>query len=73
MAERVIVNYKDNVAYIKLTYPAQLNVLDIHGWRSLRQIVEEVSQNGEVSCVVIEGEGEQALSLIHISEPTRPY
>ena len=38
MAERVIVNYKDNVAYIKLTYPAQLNVLDIHGWRSLRQL-----------------------------------
>ena len=62
MAERLIVNYKDNVAYIKLTYPAQLNVLDIHGWRSLRQVVEEVSQNGEVSCVVIEGEGEQAFS-----------
>ncbi len=62
MAERVIVNCKDNVAYIKLTYPAQLNVLDIHGWRSLRQVVEEVSQNGEVSCVVIEGEGEQAFS-----------
>jgi len=62
MAERVIVNYKDNVAYIKLTYPAQLNVLDIHGWRSLRQVVEEVSQNGEVSCVVIEGEGEKAFS-----------
>ena len=62
MAERVIVNCKDNVAYIKLTYPDQLNVLDIHGWRSLRQVVEEVSQNGEVSCVVIEGEGEQAFS-----------
>ena len=62
MAERVIVNCKDNVAYIKLTYPDQLNVLDVHGWRSLRQVVEEVSQNGEVSCVVIEGEGEQAFS-----------
>jgi enoyl-CoA hydratase/carnithine racemase len=62
MAERVIVNCKDNVAYIKLTYPDQLNVLDIHGWRSLRQVVEELSQNGEVSCVVIEGEGEQAFS-----------
>ena len=62
MAERVMVNCKDNVAYIKLTYPDQLNVLDVHGWRSLRQVVEEVSQNGEVSCVVIEGEGEQAFS-----------
>ena len=62
MAERVIVNCKDNVAYIKLTYPDQLNVLDIHGWRSLRQVVEEVSQDGAVSCVVIEGEGEQAFS-----------
>ena len=62
MADRVIVNHKGDVAYIKLSNPAQLNVLDIHGWRSLREVVEEVSQNGEVKCVVIEGEGEKAFS-----------
>ncbi|HIF39298.1 MAG TPA: enoyl-CoA hydratase/isomerase family protein, partial [Gemmatimonadetes bacterium] len=62
MADRVIVNHKANVAYIKLSYLAQLNVLDIEGWRSLREIMDEVSQNGEVNCVVIEGEGEKAFS-----------
>ena len=62
MADRVIVNHKNNVAYIRLSHPAQLNVLDIEGWRSLREIVDGVSQNEEVSCVVIEGEGDKAFS-----------
>ncbi|SVE64158.1 uncharacterized protein METZ01_LOCUS517012, partial [marine metagenome] len=62
MADRVIVNHKNNVAYIRLSHPAQLNVLDIEGWRSLREIVDGVSQNEEVNCVVIEGEGDKAFS-----------
>jgi len=62
MTDRVAIDRNGNVASIKLSYPTQLNVLDIHGWRSLRDIVVEVSKDVKVSCVVIEGEGENAFS-----------
>ena len=56
-----------------LNAPRSLNALSLEMIEALDRQITDWQAREEVVAIWLEGNGGKALSLIHISEPTRPY
>jgi enoyl-CoA hydratase len=62
MSDRVTVSREDHLAFVSLSHPNRLNVLDLRGWHTLAETMTALGEDLSVHCVVIEGSGSRAFS-----------
>ena len=62
MSDRVPVVYDGHLAFVTLSHPDRLNVLDRQGWVDLAKAMTALADDPGVHCVVIEGAGNRAFS-----------
>jgi enoyl-CoA hydratase len=59
---RVTVSQDDTVAIVTFSRPERRNAFDLAMWRGLRTVMEDLSRNDELRCIVLRGAGEKAFS-----------
>ena len=64
---------QSGVAWVWLNRPEVRNAFNDQMIAELTAAFTELGQDGDVRVMVLAGRGSSFLSLIHISEPTRPY
>jgi enoyl-CoA hydratase/carnithine racemase len=62
MLEEVLVTREGGIATITLNNPAKLNAINASMWRRLRVVMEELSADAHLRCVVLRGAGEAAFA-----------
>src|SRR3546814_13129876 len=62
MSESLQVAIENSIATITLNRPDKMNALDIGSWERLGQIMDELSANDDLRCVVLRGAGVRAFS-----------
>ncbi|MBZ0144461.1 MAG: enoyl-CoA hydratase/isomerase family protein [Rhodocyclaceae bacterium] len=62
MAEEILVHRDGVVATVTLNNPAKLNAVNASMWRRLRVVMEELSADEGLRCVVLRGAGEKAFA-----------
>jgi len=62
MSEEVLVSRDGVVATVTLNNPAKLNAVNASMWRRLRVVMEELSADESLRCVVLRGAGEKAFA-----------
>jgi enoyl-CoA hydratase/carnithine racemase len=62
MAEEILVHRDGVVATVTLNNPAKLNAVNASMWRRLRVVMEELSADDGLRCVVLRGSGEAAFA-----------
>ena len=62
MAEEILVARDGVVATVTLNNPAKLNAVNASMWRRLRTVMEELSVDDSLRCVVLRGAGEAAFA-----------
>ena len=65
MSDLVTIDVQDHVADVRLNRPEKMNAVNRDMWRAIGEAGEALIGDRAVRAVVL-------LSLIHISEPTRP-
>ncbi len=64
----IYLEIKDSVGYITLSNPGKKNAMNHQSWLSLRKLAREVSEDPQVRCVVIQGEGSDFCSGADLSD-----
>ncbi|PLC49794.1 enoyl-CoA hydratase [Pollutimonas subterranea] len=62
MNDSILVERSDNVATVILSNPAKLNALTLNMWQSLGDAFISLSDEPDVRCVVLRGQGDQAFA-----------
>ena len=62
MSGRILCVREDAIATVTLSNPGKLNAIDFAMWQKLAEVLREVSGDGQVRCVVLRGDGEQAFA-----------
>lgn len=62
MSGRILCSRAASVATVTLSNPGKLNAIDFAMWQSLAEIVNELSSDEQLRCVLIRGDGEQAFA-----------
>ena len=84
MSDRVTITMlEDGIADVRMNRADKMNALDGAQWAALAEAIDQLKAMAGLRVVVLSGEGRafcagldlasMQLSLIHISEPTRPY
>ena len=63
----VLAEVRNHIGHLTLNRPAGLNAITLDMVRNLQRQLDAWAQDSNIHAVVLR------LSLIHISEPTRPY
>jgi enoyl-CoA hydratase/carnithine racemase len=58
MTEKILLTVEEALATVTLAHPEKLNAIDLGMWRRLFHIMDALSRDARVRCVVIRGEGE---------------
>ena len=62
MNESVLMSCEDSIVTLSLNNPAKLNAVNAAMWRRLRTVMEELSVDDSLRCVVLRGAGERGFS-----------
>lgn len=62
MPEEILVSRDGGIATVTLNNPAKLNAVNATMWRRLRTVMEELSADDSLRCVVLRGAGEKAFA-----------
>lgn len=62
MSIKVYHHSVEAISTITLSNPGKLNAINLAMWESLAEIMSDVSQNGDIRCVIIRGEGQEAFA-----------
>ncbi len=62
MTGRILCTREAAVATVTLANPGKRNALDLAMWRTLAAVVSDLSDDEQVRCVVLRGDGEQAFA-----------
>ena len=76
--EAILVDVVDSVSVLTMNRPERLNAWTPKMGAELSEAIQLANEDDDVVAMVLTGEGRgfcagADLSLIHISEPTRPY
>jgi len=58
----VLCTRADAVATVTLANPGKLNAIDLAMWQRLAEIIHELSEDGQLRCVILRGDGDQAFA-----------
>ena len=58
----ILLERADTIATVTLNNPDKMNALDLGMWRDLAQVLQDLSADDSVRCVILRGAGEQAFS-----------
>ncbi|MDR2240521.1 MAG: enoyl-CoA hydratase/isomerase family protein [Zoogloeaceae bacterium] len=62
MTDAILLARDGGIATVTLNNPAKLNAVNAAMWRSLRAVMEELSADASLRCVVLRGAGEKAFA-----------
>ncbi|HCZ13823.1 MAG TPA: enoyl-CoA hydratase [Candidatus Accumulibacter sp.] len=62
MTGSVLCTRADAVATVTLANPGKLNAIDLAMWQRLAEIIHELSEDGQLRCVILRGDGDQAFA-----------
>ncbi|HRF72604.1 MAG TPA: enoyl-CoA hydratase-related protein [Accumulibacter sp.] len=62
MTGSVLCTRADAVATVTLANPGKLNAIDLAMWQRLAEIIRELSDDGQLRCVILRGDGDQAFA-----------
>lgn len=62
MSGEIICRQDEIIATVTLSNPGKRNAIDSAMWRQLAEVIEGLSANDQVRCIVIRGDGEQAFA-----------
>ena len=62
MAEEILVSRDEGIATVTLNNPAKLNAVNASMWRRLRSVMQGLSADESLRCVVLRGAGEAAFA-----------
>ena len=62
MSSQILVDLVGQTATVSLSNPGKLNAVDAAMWRSLREAIERLSNDPEVRCIILRGDGDKAFA-----------
>ena len=62
MTQGILVTREGAIATVALSNPGKLNALTVAMWRELARVMDELSVDGDLRCVVLRGAGQEAFA-----------
>jgi enoyl-CoA hydratase/carnithine racemase len=62
MPDKLLVSRQDDIATVTFNRPRQRNAFDLSMWRDLKQVMERLSADDTLRCIVLRGAGTEAFS-----------
>lgn len=62
MTQGILVTRESAVATVALSNPGKLNALTVAMWRELARVMDELSADGDLRCIVLRGAGREAFA-----------
>jgi enoyl-CoA hydratase len=73
MKPTVLFERQDALAIVTLSNPGKMNALNLSMWQDLGDVMNQLSADPSVRCVILRGEGEQAFAAAPMSASSPAY